>query len=192
MFGFCVDILRCFKRKKTGLFSLFLQMLLPFTRWPDTAHQLKGDIYLFWDKGTSTQHKMMIAFKCLLCLSGAMLPAPLGLPSNLLLGFILAKWGPKCRQRTQVRTGKKTWSYKRNPEHEKSTTGNKKNHTPTTEPTTDLAEKTWSWQQTDQQWLRGRQGLKYTKPDQLIEHRCGAERAGKQTKTVRRHKNRGG
>lgn len=190
-----MGILGCFKRKKAGLFSLFLQRFVPFSRRADTEDQLKkkkggGCIFILREsyRQPAQNDGRIQMFAVFEWSHVAPHRSPLLVYQTTYCG---AKWGHKCRQKTQLRRGEKTRSYKINPEHEKPTTGKKKKITKkdTNNGTCSyLAEKTWSWRQTDQQWLRGRRGLKYARPDQLIEHRCGGARAGKQTKTVRRHK----
>lgn len=127
MFGFCVDILGCFKRKKTGLFSLFLQMLVPFSRRPDTEDQLKKGVHIYFKRKVQTTStkwwshsnvcSVWVEPRC------STLFTPLGLPNK---GFFLGQNEDTNADKGHRWEREKNWSYKRNPEHKKPTIGKKK------------------------------------------------------------------
>lgn len=112
LFGFCEDILGCFKRNKTSLFSLFLQMLFPFSRRPDTEDQLKRGVHIYFERKVQTTSTKWWSHSNVCCVwvepRCSTLFAPLGLPNNLLLGVGLGKMRTQMQTKNTVEKGKKT------------------------------------------------------------------------------------
>lgn len=114
-------------------------MLFPFTRWPDNEHQLKGQ--------HPAQNDDCIQMSAVFEWNHVARPS--WFTKQLIVGGLF--W-----QNEDPNADKgHRWEGKKNPDRTKENQNMKnpqkvaKKQTPTTEPTTDLAEKTWSWQQTD-------------------------------------------